>query len=140
MDDNQLLAQLSNVDMNIELMLKVAGLSDIATSWIMFIYVSPEQDWTSLDKVLAYLHLELMNQFDIDEELAKRIARIAVEENILNQVFSQRIRSAIVGCNQSTFSRKAAWYQGMVSTVKNLIAAWEKEAVDKIKYYHKDAG
>lgn len=140
MDDNQLLAQLSNVDMNIELMLKVAGLSDIATSWIMFIYVSPEQDWTSLDKVLAYLHLELMDQFDIDEELAKRIARIAVEENILNQVFSQRIRSAIVGCHQSTYSRKASWFQSMVGSVKDSISAWEMEAIDKIKQYHKEAG
>lgn len=136
-DDNHMLFEsFARANVNIESMLKVAGLCELATAWIMFAYVTPELDSISLDKVTLKLKSELENKCKVDPAFSSKITRIAIEERITGVRFGQRVRSAILNISQAKYSRNRCVFDGQIDCAYSMIVEWEQKARAKVIEYH----
>lgn len=137
MDDRSLFLELANTDMDIEKMLKIAGLDEISTAWIMFAYVSPNNDWESQAKVTN--HMERCIEFKgFDSELAKRIARVVIEERLMSTTMTQNVRAAVIGVSRRTYVRKKNMYETMIKFAESILLEFESNARKLMVSYNKD--
>ena len=131
-----LFESLAKVNMNLESVLKIAGLNDLATSWVMFAYITPELDTQSFDKINSYMVRELVEK-KLCGELAQRLVRIAIEERIQARILPQRTRAAIIGVSQCTYSKKRDRYEPGIQMACELIDRWEQQAKKVMLDYQK---
>ncbi|CAH6961590.1 hypothetical protein VCHA34P129_40201 [Vibrio chagasii] len=137
MDDRSLFLELANTDIDIEKMLKIAGLDEISTAWIMFAYISPSNDWESQAKVTNYM--ERCIEFKgFDSELAKRIARVVIEERLMSTTMTQNVRAAVIGVSRRTYVRKKNMYETMIKFAESILLEFESNARKLMVSYNKD--
>ncbi|ENC6723377.1 hypothetical protein ABKY80_003724 [Vibrio harveyi] len=130
-----LFESLSKVNMNIEGVLKIAGLDELATCWVMFAYVTPELDVRSFERVNSHLVMRLI-ELGICEELSQKLVRIAIEEKVQCRTFAQRTRAAVIGVSQYTYSTKRERYEPGIVLAHHEIKKWEDSAKRSMVAYN----
>lgn len=131
----QLFESLARVRQNLETVLKLSNVSDDAFSWVMFAYVSSEEDERSYRKVrrliVSELNEKLSKEAADNPSLILRVADLTIAE-ALGGDLKQSHRASILGVSKPTYYRNAHRYQSLMEVAQKVIVDWELEARNKM--------
>ncbi|GAM63645.1 hypothetical protein JCM19232_2625 [Vibrio ishigakensis] len=108
-------------------------MSDDAFAWIMFAYVSAEDDDASYYKIKAIIGTELLNSaVSLKLDMAHRVADLAITEMVEQRELSKTHRATVLGVARASYYRNVHHYDGLLDMAKMVIVGWEVEAGMKI--------
>lgn len=130
-----LFESLAKVRQNLETILQLSNVDDDAFSWIMFAYVSSEDDEHSYRKVRRLIVSELDEKLHYEvadnPSLALRVADLTIAE-ALGGDLKQSHRASILGVSKPTYYRNAHRYNSLMEVARNVVVDWEQEARNKM--------